>query len=881
MAEKNSTYNLLPAIIDQLSALKPFTRREVQSLFDQCMEGTNQELVYYMLGVCNILAQQNADIPDFVESLIQEYISSGEIEKVLANVLAGYMLNVKNPPEGLTPAVGDGTANDTEAIQGCIDYAYQNGGMAVYFPSGAYLCSALTLQPTTTLFGQDRYTTRVVLQGGATAPLISGTAEKLTVSGIGLDGNGDVQVNNVNLIDVTVDTAIFINSVLTDGYTLLKCVVNDDIQITDVIFDHAIQNSLDLSGDGHASVTNVLFKTISTLVGENYVVNSLDSSSFNGLMFVGDSANCILCEGDNNSFECVSVQTSRLYADNGTGNSFNFESIERNNTILGTDTITADTIARVTKTEFTETGSDRTANYSGTWDETVGAKIVNVTGNHAETNGTKSETVSGPKTETVNARKTLTVSEYMETVQNNKTENVQGDKTVTVGGDYQRTTSGAVTESDTGNTQTTVGDRTESFTNKTLTGTKLNIRTSQPVSYETPTVSENNPLFDVVPMLSENNKGYNVLVENDDTDALANLPERVSNLEGQSSLQVNRRMIWLYDSIGVGVFSPAYVTGFPTLIQQWGGFTLNENFFLAGASGTGFNPPDGSLKWENILSQYELPSSIAKSAITDIYVVGGDNDVTNLNVDDPSPLNTAIQSFMNYVKTNFPNAKVHVACIAYRLTGDNYKSAALNNVYSQCGRYGADFIENANFILHDTTFFGDDGIHVNQNGQNLLANYLLSVINGGGIEVTKQYRECKLIKQTWISGLGGSTNIAMEMHNNMIYCRMGTLNIDFSAFSGSNALDGVSTNVNAAILGDSYFYGDVSQTTVVTVPGFIIVNRSGSDEYVSCPIAVRFVNRNMFVAPIVARGSGGWETENGLRNISIAPCSFVIPAISS
>lgn len=881
MAEKNSSYALLPGIIEQLSALKPFTRREVQSLFDQCLEGTNQELVYYMLGVCNILAQQNADIPNFIESLIQEYISSGEIEKVLANVLAGYMLNVKNPPEGLTPAVGDGTANDTEAIQGCIDYAYQNGGMAVYFPSGAYLCSALTLQPTTTLFGQDRYTTRIVLQGGATAPLISGTAEKLTVSGIGLDGNGDVQVNNVNLIDVTVDTAIFINSVLTDGYTLLKCVVNDDIQITDVIFDHAIQNSLYLDGSGHASVTNVLFKTISTLVGENYVVNSLDSSSFNGLVFVGDSANCILCDGNYNSFECVSVQTDRLYKDNGTGNSFNFESISRNNNILRDDVITADTITRTTNSRYIESGVKRESRYTGTCSERSDTKITVTETMFSETCGTKSETVNGAKTEYIGNKKSMTSSNYTETTLHEKIEDVRENKTVKIGGNLTNTVTGKITTYDSGNAQSTDGDRTESFTNKTLTGTKLNIRTSQPVSYKTPTVSENNPLFDVIPMQSENNVGYNVLVENNDTDALANLPERVSNLEGQSSLQVNRRMIWLYDSIGVGVFSPAYVTGFPTLIQQWGGFTLNENFFLAGASGTGFNPPDGSLKWENILSQYELPGGIAKSAITDIYVVGGDNDVTNLNVDDPSPLNTAIQSFMNYVKTNFPNAAVHVACIAYRLTGDSYKSAALNNVYSQCGRYGADFIENANFILHDTTLFGDDGIHINQNGQNLLANYLLSVVNGGGIEVTKQYRECGLIKQSWISGIGGSTNIAMEMHNDLIYCRMGTLNIDFSAFSGSNPLDGSSTTVNVAILGDSYFYGDTAQTTRVTVPGFIILNRSGSDEYVSCSIAVRFADRNMIVAPILARGSGGWETENGLRNISIAPCSFVIPAISS
>lgn len=873
MTEKNSTYALLPGIIEQLSVLKPFTRREVQSIFDQCMEGTNQELVYYMLGVCNILAQQNADIPEFVESLIQEYISSGEIEKVLANVLAGYMLNVKNPPEGLKPAVGDGTANDTEAIQGCIDYAYQNGGMAVYFPSGAYLCSALTLQPTTTLFGQDRYTTRIVLQGGATSPLISGTAKKLTVSGIGLDGNGDVQVNNVNLIDVTVDTAIFINSVLTDGYTLLKCVVNDDIQITDVIFDHAIQNSLDLSGDGHASVTNILFKTISTLMGENYIVNALNSSNFTGIVFVGDSANCILCDGNSNQFECVSVQTDRLYSDNGTGNSFNFECIERNNTISGSDVITADTITRVTKTAFNETGTKRTSNYSGTWDETDGAKTVDVTGNYTENSGTKSETVNGAKTEYVGSKKTMTVSEYVETVQKNKTENVQGDKSVTVGGDYQRTTSGAVTESDTGNTQTTVGDRAESFTNKTLTGTKLNIRTSQPVSYETPTVSENNPLFDVVPMLSENNTGYNVLVENNDTGALANLPERVSDLEGQSSLQVNRRMIWLYDSIGVGVFSPLNVVGFPDLVREWGGFTLNENFFKAGASGSGFNPPDASLKWENLLANYELPSGISKSAITDIYVVGGDNDTLNLDIDDTSPVTTAMQSFMTYVKNNYINATVHIACIAYKLVDEMYRAAVLNGVYSECGKYGATFIPNANFILHDTRFFGSDGIHVNQDAQNLLATYLLNVVKGGGIEVTKPHVTFGLNKQGWISSIDGG-NIEMELHNNQITVFFGTMYVNFNSLPDNTNLDGTSTEINAAVMQNSYFLGDNLGTTRVVVPGFVRINNNN----IACNIVVRFEKRNILLSPIALAGASGWQSANGMTTIAVLPCSVTIPA---
>mgnify|MGYP000573842912 FL=1 len=81
------------------------------------------ELLGRVTKKLNELIVNNNKLPDFIAELIKDYISSGAIEKVLAEVLADYMLNVKFPPAGLTPATGDGSADDTKAIQGCIDYA--------------------------------------------------------------------------------------------------------------------------------------------------------------------------------------------------------------------------------------------------------------------------------------------------------------------------------------------------------------------------------------------------------------------------------------------------------------------------------------------------------------------------------------------------------------------------------------------------------------------------------------------------------------------------------------------------------------------------------------------------------------------------------------
>jgi hypothetical protein len=54
----------------------------------------------------------------------------------------GYVINVKSAPYSAT---GNGSTNDTAAVQAAIDAAEAAGGGIVYFPLGTYLCNGLTI----------------------------------------------------------------------------------------------------------------------------------------------------------------------------------------------------------------------------------------------------------------------------------------------------------------------------------------------------------------------------------------------------------------------------------------------------------------------------------------------------------------------------------------------------------------------------------------------------------------------------------------------------------------------------------------------------------------------------------------------------------------
>lgn len=419
------------------------------------------ELLGKVTKTLNELVENNNLLPDYIMKLIKEYISSGEIEKVLAEVLANYMLNVKFPPKGLTPAVGDGSADDTEAIQGCINYAYQNGGMAVYFPSGAYLTQPLTLNEKVTLFGQDRYTTRIVMKGGATKPLFTGAVDEMSLTGLGFDGNMDIQVNNVNLFTITVNSAIITNCLLTDGYDLLNITVNNELQLDNILFRHAVENALVVGGAGYVQGDNLIFKSLSTLIGKNYVVLNTNKSILEEVKCFGAAPNGVLIGGNSNvvNMWCEACQTP--YVDNGTNNTVHVYSVMEDEKFTGN--VTQYIGGSLTQTVV----AGKTLAAGNVKDTANGTRQESTTGNKTETvNGNDTETVGGDKKETVSGSKSVIVTLSLD-------ENIGTNKISVIKGTNTETITGLSTENANGGKALISTDYNENVINRNITAAKI------------------------------------------------------------------------------------------------------------------------------------------------------------------------------------------------------------------------------------------------------------------------------------------------------------------------------------------------------------------------------------------------------------------------
>lgn len=219
---------------------------------------------------------------------IEKAVNSALDDKNLASIVLqaltayGLVVNVKAPPMGLVPATGDGTADDTAAIQGCINYAENHGGAAVFFPSGAYLCGPLTVKSGVSLHGESRYNTRIVLRGGADWPLISGNVDGWEISNIGLDGNAEIQVNNVNVLEISGKNILVTNIVASSGYALFVFNLSGDIQAGNIVALNATRNHIILNGTGFANFNDIICNDLSAISGISCIENHVDNAQFNG-----------------------------------------------------------------------------------------------------------------------------------------------------------------------------------------------------------------------------------------------------------------------------------------------------------------------------------------------------------------------------------------------------------------------------------------------------------------------------------------------------------------------------------------------------------------------------------------------------------------------
>lgn len=677
----------------------------------------------------NELVENNNNLPDYVAEMIQNYITSGAIDEVVRNILANYILNVKYPPKGINPAVGDGSADDTDAIQGCIDYAFNQGGGCVYFPYGKYLSRSLTLRSGVSLVGFDRYSTRIVQRGGDTNPLVSGgNVQNVQISNLTLDGNNEVQTDDLDVVNVLGKDCLFTNLIIKSGF---QCFVYNglggNLQVDNVVFGGAVKKVAVINGKDSVQFSNVKFNELGKVQGECVLevgasdgVYSFSSSAISPL--------CISVSGSRNTFNCDIINASSNFKDTGASNNFNVLGVEVKEQLAQgkISNISGSVTESISGSKAETLGSDKTENIGGSKTEIItNNKTENISGNReVDINGTDSVHIDGVSTLNIGGARTEVYNNSKNSKINGTSENVYigehtstFNKKVNVNGiDYIANFSNDV-EIDAQNINLNA--------NKQITCNGItNIKT---LKYSTP-ITVNN-YFKKVNALDENNNSYSILVNNE---------KNLNDLMPYYYLNGKKIMIF-GDSISDEINNPSFDIH-PNWVQSMreilNGIATVDNNSLAGRR---------MIELPNVINTYN-------SLDYDIVIIFlGTNDYgSNIplghnyqsNEQSNNWFSPAVRASWELIRKKLVEANKQDAKIVY--ITPLYREVILNSLFSiDCytasitsfaNRFDTTFINGTacNPISEYTTnYFMPDKLHLNPAGGKILANYVINKLCSG------------------------------------------------------------------------------------------------------------------------------------------------------
>ena len=265
-------------------------------------------------------------LDEYIEQKIKEGLDALGLEQIVIDILSkyAYAINVKTPPNGLLPALGNGTTNDYATIQGCIDYASSIGGGVVFFPYGKYLTNSLSMRSNVSILGFDQYSTELILSGGANKPLLSGTIDNVSISGLTLNAKQSSQVNNIDAIELLGHHINIENVIAEDCYTSINIEKNGtSIVIKNVICNIASDACLRVSGtNGGLLVDGLEMTGLSTNLGVAYIVSDSNDDVYKNINIHGSGAVGIDVAGSRNYFDGKISGVAKDYKDIGGDNTF-------------------------------------------------------------------------------------------------------------------------------------------------------------------------------------------------------------------------------------------------------------------------------------------------------------------------------------------------------------------------------------------------------------------------------------------------------------------------------------------------------------------------------------------------------------------------------
>ena len=189
----------------------------------------------------------------------------------------------------------------------------------------------------------------------------------------------------------------------------------------------------------------------------------------------------------------------------------------------------------------------------------------------------------------------------------------------------------------------------------------------------------------------------------------------ISDIQDDLNLKNNKKYLLIGDSYATGYQGSGVdpIEGFfDKVVDQ-----LDLDATILAGNGYGFIGMSSGLTWKSLVQNATISD---KDKYTDIIIAGGMNDrATDLG------MQNAMEDTFTYLKSEFPNAIIHVACIGRysKATEQNIlnmrRISTLYKIISIAN--GHKYVDNSELILHNLNWFISDGIHPNASGEIQLA----------------------------------------------------------------------------------------------------------------------------------------------------------------
>ena len=204
---------------------------------------------------------------------------------------------------------------------------------------------------------------------------------------------------------------------------------------------------------------------------------------------------------------------------------------------------------------------------------------------------------------------------------------------------------------------------------------------------------------------------------------------QITNINNDLSLLMNRKFLFIgdsYDSTNRGT------TGWSAKAASYLGLTLGTDYFKSSAGSKGFIGDTTQPGDQTFLGLLNAMDGVItdKDKITDIVVEGGCNDVkwayTTYN-----DLVAAVATFITTAKSKYQNARIWIGCNGYEFTHEfAHHALELIEAYKTCVKSGAIYMNGLEYIMHNTKIGFGDGIHPNQNGEDLIGQATANLLTG-------------------------------------------------------------------------------------------------------------------------------------------------------